>query len=104
MTVLGCILMVASIIGWVVLEKRKLERQAATLRASGAFDAPSPHRRRAPESEERPWLTSRSTFRHCRRRSRWVAPFMIGLSILCIIIVVIILHTDLEAPFIGPWG
>ena len=29
---------------------------------------------------------------------------MIGLSILCIIIVVIILNTDLEAPFIGPWG
>jgi hypothetical protein len=42
MTVLGCILMVASIIGWVVMEKRKLEHQAATLRASGAFDAPSP--------------------------------------------------------------
>ena len=41
MTVLGCILMVASIIGWVVMEKRKLENQAATLRASGAFDAPS---------------------------------------------------------------
>jgi predicted negative regulator of RcsB-dependent stress response len=40
MTVLGCILMVASIIGWVVMEKRKLERQAASLRASGAFDAP----------------------------------------------------------------
>ena len=42
MTVLGCILMVASLIGWVVMEKRKLERQAATLRASGAFDAPAP--------------------------------------------------------------
>jgi uncharacterized iron-regulated membrane protein len=41
MTVLGCILMVASIIGWVVMEKRKLEHQAATLRASGAFDLPS---------------------------------------------------------------
>lgn len=41
MTVLGCILMVASLIGWVVMEKRKLERQAATLRASGAFDQPS---------------------------------------------------------------
>ncbi len=33
-----------------------------------------------------------------------VAPFMLGLSILCIIIVVIILLTDLEGPFIGPWG
>ena len=34
---------------------------------------------------------------------RRVAPFMIGLSILCIIIVVIILLTDLDGPFIGPW-
>ena len=43
MTVLGCILMVASIVGWVIMEKRKLEHQAAAaLRASGAFDAPSP--------------------------------------------------------------
>ena len=34
----------------------------------------------------------------------WLAPFMIALSILCIIVVVVILNTDLEAPFIGPWG
>jgi predicted negative regulator of RcsB-dependent stress response len=39
MTVLGCILMVASIIGWVWLEKQKLERQAAMLRSAGAFDS-----------------------------------------------------------------
>jgi hypothetical protein len=42
LTVLGCILMVASIIGFFVLEKRKLEAQAAALRASGAFGAPIP--------------------------------------------------------------
>lgn len=41
LTVLGCILMVASLIGWVWLEKGKLERQAAALRASGAFEAPA---------------------------------------------------------------
>ena len=41
LTVLGCILMVGSLIGWVWLEKQKLERQAATLRASGIFDQPS---------------------------------------------------------------
>lgn len=34
----------------------------------------------------------------------WVAPFMLGLSILCIVVVVIILLTDAEGPFIGPWG
>jgi hypothetical protein len=34
----------------------------------------------------------------------WLAPVMLGLSILCAIIVIVILETDLEAPFIGPWG
>ncbi len=34
----------------------------------------------------------------------WLAPFMLGLSVLCIIVVVVILLSDLEAPFIGPWG
>ena len=33
-----------------------------------------------------------------------VAPFMLGLSLLCVVIVVIILLTDLDGPFIGPWG
>jgi hypothetical protein len=34
----------------------------------------------------------------------WLAPFMLGLSILCIVVVVIVLLTDLDGPFIGPWG
>ena len=34
----------------------------------------------------------------------WLTPFMLILSLLCIVIVVVILKTDLEAPFIGPWG
>jgi hypothetical protein len=38
LTVLGVILMLASLIGWVMLEKKKLDAQAALLRASGAFD------------------------------------------------------------------
>ncbi len=42
LTALGCILMVAAIIGFFVLEKRKLDAQAATLRASGAFGMPAP--------------------------------------------------------------
>lgn len=33
-----------------------------------------------------------------------VAPFMIGLSLLCVVIVVVILLTDAKGPFIGPWG
>jgi hypothetical protein len=34
----------------------------------------------------------------------WLTPFMIGLSLLCAVVVVIILLTDLDGPFIGPWG
>jgi hypothetical protein len=32
-----------------------------------------------------------------------VAPFMLGLSIVCIVIVVIILVAGVDGPFIGPW-
>ena len=34
----------------------------------------------------------------------WITPFMLGLSVLCIVVVVIILLTDATGPFIGPWG
>ena len=34
----------------------------------------------------------------------WVAPFMLILSLLCIVVVVIILYSDLDGPFLGPWG
>ncbi|HXG75907.1 MAG TPA: hypothetical protein VNJ53_05005 [Gaiellaceae bacterium] len=33
----------------------------------------------------------------------WLAPAMIGLSLLCIVVVVILLLADVEGPFIGPW-
>lgn len=32
-----------------------------------------------------------------------VTPFMLGLSILCIVIVVILVAADVDGPFIGPW-
>jgi hypothetical protein len=41
MTVLGVVAMVVSFWGFVVLENRKLRRQAAKLRASGALDRPT---------------------------------------------------------------
>jgi hypothetical protein len=34
----------------------------------------------------------------------WLAPFMIILSLICIAVVVILLVTDVDGPFIGPWG
>ena len=37
LTVLGIILMVVSIVGWVLLENRKLSDQAARLRSAGAM-------------------------------------------------------------------
>lgn len=39
-----------------------------------------------------------------QKEDRRVAPFMLALSLVCIVIVVIILMTDLDGPFIGPWG
>jgi hypothetical protein len=32
-----------------------------------------------------------------------VAPVSLGLSVLCIVLVVILLLADVEGPFIGPW-
>jgi hypothetical protein len=34
----------------------------------------------------------------------WIAPVMLGISLLCVVVVVVILLTDAEGPFIGPWG
>jgi predicted membrane protein len=39
-----------------------------------------------------------------QKEDRRVAPFMLILSLVCIVVVLIILASDLEAPFIGPWG
>ncbi len=39
-----------------------------------------------------------------QQHHRLVTPVMIGLSLLCIVIVTIIVLTDTNGPFIGPWG
>ena len=33
-----------------------------------------------------------------------VAPFLLGFSLVCIAIVVILLLAGVDGPFIGPWG
>jgi len=33
-----------------------------------------------------------------------VARFMIGLSLVCIVVVVAVLLSSVDGPFIGPWG
>lgn len=35
---------------------------------------------------------------------RWLAPVLLIFSIVCVVIVIIILETDVKGPFIGPWG
>ena len=32
-----------------------------------------------------------------------VVPFMLGLSIVCVVVVVVILLTDFDGAFLGPW-
>ena len=32
-----------------------------------------------------------------------LTPFLLGLSVVCIVVVVIILLASVEGPFIGPW-
>ena len=39
-----------------------------------------------------------------QKEVRWLAPFMLGLSIVFTVIVVVILLTDFDGAFIGPWG
>jgi len=34
----------------------------------------------------------------------WLTPFMLILSLACIVVVVVLLVTDVDGPFIGPWG
>ena len=39
-----------------------------------------------------------------QKEDKRVAPVMIGVSLLFVVIMVIILLSDLDGPFIGPWG
>jgi len=43
-------------------------------------------------------------FPRMQKEVSWLTPVMIGLSLLCIVVVVIILLAEVEGPFIGPWG
>jgi hypothetical protein len=39
-----------------------------------------------------------------QKEVRWLAPAMLGISVLCVVIVLVVLYLDLDGPFIGPWG
>jgi hypothetical protein len=42
-------------------------------------------------------------FPHEQMHHRLVTPVLLGVSILCAVIVIIIVSTDTNGPFIGPW-
>jgi hypothetical protein len=39
-----------------------------------------------------------------QKEKSWVAPGMLLVCAICIVIVVILLVTGVDGPFIGPWG
>jgi len=39
-----------------------------------------------------------------QKEDKRVAPVMLGISVVFALIVVVILLSDLDGPFIGPWG
>lgn len=39
-----------------------------------------------------------------QKQVSWLTPAMLGISLLCVVVVVIILLSDAEGSFIGPWG
>jgi hypothetical protein len=43
-------------------------------------------------------------FPELQKEDKRVAPFMLGLSLLCVVIVVVLLLAGADGPFIGPWG
>lgn len=43
-------------------------------------------------------------FPELQKEDRRVTPVMLGVSLVCIVIVVILLLADVDGPFIGPWG
>jgi hypothetical protein len=42
-------------------------------------------------------------FPRMQKEVSWITPFMLILSLVCIAVVIILLVTDVEGPFIGPW-
>jgi hypothetical protein len=49
-------------------------------------------------------MSKQIDFDPLQKEVAWLAPFMIGLSLVCTAIVVIVLLTDFDGAFIGPWG
>ncbi|MBA3432941.1 MAG: hypothetical protein H0U08_02485 [Actinobacteria bacterium] len=43
-------------------------------------------------------------FPELQKEDKRVAPFMLGFSLLCVVIVVVLLLAGADGPFIGPWG
>ena len=59
---------------------------------------------RDPRRSDRPGRGRQVEFRPEQSPHPLVTPVMWALSIVCIVIVTIIVSTDTNGPFIGPWG
>ena len=49
-------------------------------------------------------MSKQIDFDPLQKEVSWLAPFMLGLSLVCAVIVIIVLMTDFDGAFIGPWG
>jgi hypothetical protein len=49
-------------------------------------------------------MSKQIDFDPMQKEVAWLAPFMIILSLVCTVIVIVVLLTDAEGAFIGPWG
>ncbi len=101
LTILGIALMVMSLIGFVRQETRRLERAAARVRSNGLLARDATH-----DTDERVGGTmagKQIEFPPEQTNDKRVAPFMLALSVVCIVIVVVMLLAGAEGSFIGPW-
>ena len=86
LTVLGIILMVVALIGWVWLEQQKLDRQAQRLREAGALDTRRPHRHRPrPASRGMPREMQQIEFPPKQTHVKWLTPFLLALCVVCVV-------------------
>jgi hypothetical protein len=49
-------------------------------------------------------MSKQIDFDPLQKEVSWLAPAMIGISVACAVIVIIVLLTDFDGAFIGPWG
>ena len=102
MTALGIILMFAALIGWVRQEARRMnEHGRASRRKACSRACTNNPPRRVSRSDH--VANKQIEFPPEQTNDKRVAPFMLVLSVVCIVIVVAILLSGAKGSYIGPW-